>query len=273
MANVSGWIPSLPSLEDIKLGRFITNIERPQEGYHEPSMPNDPDSTVKEFSISEQNQSEGKASPGAYITRLISIKYSGFTNLKIQIDEANGNEYSLDNSTAWFDKAIGLLETKSWIERAALRREKMYMVVGLRTLTNPRITITSTQEQKVMSGLKIAEIFSFIVSGVATPANTSAPNTAHGRNQTSSSAQMCFQAPGERVCSLFYRKIKYGWLSSRKIDDLKLSKTRVWSCIEGDRRDAYETDDEDEEEEDMMYVDFDDCDEIEMEEQQFAIKQ
>lgn len=144
MANTSVWIPSLPSFEDVKLGRFITNIERPQEGYHEPSMPNDPACAVNIFSVSGLNQCERKASLGAYITRLISIKHSSFTNLKIQIDEANGSEYSLDNSTSWFDKAISLPETKSWIERAAMRREKMYMVVGLRTLINPRITITST---------------------------------------------------------------------------------------------------------------------------------
>lgn len=126
-----------------------------------------------------------------------------------------------------------------------------------------------------MSHLKITELFSLIVSGVVTPARNSAPHTAHGQNQTSSTAQMCLDAPGERVCSLLYRKIKYGWLSSRKIDGLKLSKTRVWSCIEEDRRDAYETDDEDEEEEeeDMIYVDFDDSDESEIEEQQFVIKQ
>lgn len=95
----------------------------------------------------------------------------------------------------------------------------------------------------------------------------------HGHGQTSSSAQVSVEFPGERVCALLYRKIKRGWPSSRKIGDLKPFKTRVWLCIEGDRRDAYEVDEEDEEEEDMIYLDFDDSNKSEIEEQQCRIKQ
>lgn len=276
MPSSSIWIPSLPPFEAVKLGRFITNIERPQECYHEPSISDDQASTVCGFSFSGQNQNERRASLGAYFTRLVSIKHSSIFNSTIQVDQATGNEYSLNNSTLWFDRAISSPETKSWIEKNALRGNKIYMVVGFQTLTNPRITITSTRGQQAASNLGIADILSLIISGAVIPDSISGPSTTQSQHQTVSSAQVCLDAPGERVCSLLYRRIKHRWLSSRKDDYLKLSPTHVWSCIEGNRREAYsESEDEEEEsedEEDMIYLELDDNDNTE-EEQRFIIIQ
>jgi hypothetical protein len=53
-------------------------------------------------------------------------------------------------------------------------------------------------------------------------------------------------APGEQICTIKYREVKYKWLSSRTPENSRLSKTRQWSCIGWDRRDAYDNDDDDE---------------------------
>lgn len=63
-------------------------------------------------------------------------------------------------------------------------------------------------------------------------------------------------ASGERVCSLQYRKVKYRWLSNRSLNNLQLSKTRQWSCLDGDTRELYEVED-DEDAEDTIEVRFD----------------
>ncbi|KAH7165141.1 hypothetical protein DER46DRAFT_357125 [Fusarium sp. MPI-SDFR-AT-0072] len=83
----------------------------------------------------------------------------------------------------------------------------------------------------------------------------------HGEYQNIKSDQLCLLAPGKQVYSLQYREVKTRWLSSRLIEPLQLSKTRQWSCMEGDKRDTYE-DDSDEEDEDIIEVDLWDVDEF-----------
>ncbi|KAH7109332.1 hypothetical protein EDB81DRAFT_672863 [Dactylonectria macrodidyma] len=82
----------------------------------------------------------------------------------------------------------------------------------------------------------------------------------YGEHRNIESDQLCLLAPGEQVCSLQYRAVKTKWLPSRLIEPLQLSKTRQWSCMEGDRRDAYE--DSDEEDEDIIEVDLGDVEEF-----------
>jgi hypothetical protein len=64
-------------------------------------------------------------------------------------------------------------------------------------------------------------------------------------------------APGEQICTIQYREMQYKWLSSRTLENSRLSKTRQWCCMEGDRRDAYE--EEDDEDEDAIQVDIKDA--------------
>ncbi|KAK5991197.1 hypothetical protein PT974_09475 [Cladobotryum mycophilum] len=262
MPNSSIPTPSLPTLDFVKLGRFITNIEQPLENYHQPSIPDAPPSIVDESFLSQRHQDEMKTSLGCALGRLLSTRFSSKANYSIEFDRTRCKRYSLDNSEAWFDRAIALPETRLWIERAALRRHKIYMIVGFQTLTDPRITSTSAQGKNTRGEFRILNALSFMVSGAVVPSFSPVDEGLHGNHENAYSSRMSYDAPGERICSLKYRKIKHSWLSRRNADKLKLSPTRSWSrnvFHEALRWGAGE-DDEEEEDEDMIHVDFDDDD-------------
>lgn len=168
--------------------------------------------------------------------------------------------YALDNSDAWFDRAISHEETKKWIERAAIRGSKMFMVVGIWTMTDTQFFQTSVKEQESQGQATVPVSLSLAAAGAVAPLAGLVDPSAHGDFSSFASNGTRIFAPGEQICAIQFRRIKYKWLSSRVIKNLQLSKSRQWSCIEGDRRDAYE--DEDDDDEDAIEVDIKDAEKL-----------
>lgn len=250
-------------LGSVKLGRFITNIDQPHESYHEPPSAEAPKSIVAEFLFTSNNQNSSNASFGSTLTSLMSAGFSKRTKSKIHIAPAHGTNYSLDNSEAWFDKAVSLSDTRRWIEKAALRGDNVYMIVGITTLTDARLVLGSVGERQVGGQVNVPVGLSLAAAGVIVPLAGLIDPAVDGKYQTIDNAQSQYIAPGEQVCAIQYRKICHKWLSRRLIEQSRLSKTRQWLCMEGERRDTYE-DEEDEEDdgEDMIEVGFEDMDKL-----------
>jgi hypothetical protein len=258
-------IPSLffLPLGSVKLGRFVTSIDQPHESYHEPPTTEVPKPLVAEFLFTSENQNSTNASFGSTLTSLISAGFSKRAKSKIHIAPAHGTTYSLDNSEAWFDEAVGLSDTRRWIEKAALRGDNIYMIVGITTLTDARLVLKSVGERQVGGQINVPVGLSLAAAGVIVPLAGLIDPTVHGKYQNIDDVQSQYIAPGEQVCALQYRKICHKWLSGRLIERSRLSKTRQWSCMEGERRDAYEDEeDEEDDDEDMMEVGFEDMDKL-----------
>ncbi|KAF6528415.1 hypothetical protein HZS61_008717 [Fusarium oxysporum f. sp. conglutinans] len=126
---------------------------------------------------------------------------------------------------AAFDNAnpVSLPETREWIEKAALRGHKIYIIVGIQTFIDARIV------QKLARGRQAG-------GQAATAAMPFADlvDPAIREHQNAESDQLWVLAPDEQVWSLQYRKVRTRWLSSRPLEPLQLSETRRWSCMEGD---------------------------------------
>ncbi|KAK8144212.1 hypothetical protein G3M48_006157 [Beauveria asiatica] len=181
----------------------------------------------------------------------------------VRITPTSGMSYALDNSTSWFDKAVGIEETKRWIEKATLRGDDIYMIVGITTLTDASIVVASAQGQDVGGQINIPATISLAAAGIIVPLAGLIDPKADGSYQSFDHLQARYLAPGEQVCALQYRKVNHKWFSSRLIETSSLSKTRQWSCLEGDRRIAYEDEeDEGEELEDMIEVGLEDVGEL-----------
>ncbi|EGU73944.1 hypothetical protein FOXB_15546 [Fusarium oxysporum f. sp. conglutinans Fo5176] len=207
----------------VGLGRFIKNIKHPHEGYHEPPTGDVPEAIVTPFPFPSQNQQKRKTEFGSALTSLISARFSKRLQSQVHLTAASGNNYCLDNSDAWFDKAVSLPETREWIEKAALRGHKIYIIVGIQTFIDARIV------QKLARGRQAG-------GQAATAAMPFADlvDPAIREHQNAESDQLWVLAPDEQVWSLQYRKVRTRWLSSRPLEPLQLSETRRWSCMEGD---------------------------------------
>ncbi|KAH6985403.1 hypothetical protein EDB80DRAFT_225835 [Ilyonectria destructans] len=250
-------------LESVRLGRFIKNIDQPHEGYYEPLTADVPKAIVTQFSFSSLNQQNSKTRFGSALTSLISAGFSKRLRSHIHVAPARGINYSLDNSDAWFDKVVSMPDTRKWIEKAALRSDKIYIIVGIQTFTDTRIVQKSARGQQAGGQVNVPVSLSLTAATAVMPFAELVDPVVHGEHQNVESDELWLLAPGEQVCSLQYREVKTRWLSSRLITPLQLSKTRQWSCMEGDKRYAYEDEEDDEEEdEDMIEVDFGDVEEL-----------
>ncbi|PNP59953.1 hypothetical protein FNYG_14715 [Fusarium nygamai] len=248
-------------LESVRLGRLIKNINHPHEGYYEPPTGDVPKAIVTPFSLSTLNQQNNKTQFGSALTSLISAGFSKRLQSQIHLAPARGNNYCLDNSDAWFDKAVSLPDTRKWIEKAALRGHKIYVIVGIQTFIDTRIVQKSARGQQARGQVTVPVSLFLTAAAAVMPFAELIDPAIHGEHQNAESDQLWLLAPGEQVCSLQYREVKTRWLSSRLIEPIQLSKTRQWSCMEGDRRDAYE-DDSDEEDEDTIEVHLGDLEEF-----------
>ncbi|PTB35490.1 hypothetical protein M441DRAFT_62780 [Trichoderma asperellum CBS 433.97] len=249
--------PIFHPLESVKLGRLITNIDQPHESYHEPQIRPQPP-MVAEFSLDVQNRRESKMSFASVLSKVLSVRFSKQIQESIQVVSDRGTSYSLDNSEAWLDEAVSLSETRTWIERAALRGRTIYLIVGIQTLTNPCIRLAVASGRQSEAGLDISQALSAAADG-ALSVFLQAEVATKGQFTHHNNTEHCVKAPGERVCAIQYRRLKYGWLSHRSPERMYLSKTRQWSCIEGHMREisSHGDEEEDVDEEDVIVVDFD----------------
>ncbi|KAG7403872.1 hypothetical protein Forpe1208_v016135 [Fusarium oxysporum f. sp. rapae] len=216
-------VPFFLPLESVGLGTLIQNINHPLEGFHEPPTGDVPEAIVTPFSFPSQNRQNRKTEFGSALTSLISAGFSKRPQSQVHLAPARGKNYCLDNSDAWFDKAVSLPETRKWIENAALRGHKTYIIVGIQTFIDARIV------QKLAGGRQ--------AEGQATTAAmpfADLVDPAIREHQNAESDQLWLLAPSEQVWSLQYREVRTRWLSSRLLKPLQLSKTRRWSCMEGD---------------------------------------
>jgi hypothetical protein len=133
------------------------------------------------------------------------------------------------------------------------------MIVGFCTMTDTQFVQTSAREQGTQGQATAPVSLSLAAAGAVVPfAGLVDPSVQGGFASFAGNKTRIF-APGEQICTIKYREVKYKWLSSRTPENSRLSKTRQWSCIGWDRRDAYDNDDDDE---DVIAVDIKDVENL-----------
>ena len=247
-------VPNLLLLpfESARLGRFIKNIDHPLEGYHEPFASTAPTPIVSQFEYAGHSQQGSRAGFGSSLTALFSAAFSRRSSSRVRVEPRCCKTYSLDNSDAWFDRALSHEETKKWIERSAIRGSKIFMIVGICTFTDTRFVQTSVKEEELQGQATAPVSLSLAAAGAVVPLAGLVDPSVRGDSGNFAGNRSLIFAPGEMICAIQYREMRYKWLSSRVIENLQLSKTRQWSCTEGERRDAYA--DEGDDDEDVIEV-------------------
>jgi hypothetical protein len=248
-------------LEALKLARFVTSIDQPLESYHQPPFALPPTEIVCESCYTERDQQGSRANFGASVTSLFSTAFSRRAASRVRVEPRVFKDYALENSEARFDEAVALPETREWIEKAAIRGRKIYMIVGLCTMTDTRFVQTSAREQRTQGQVTAPVSLSLAAAGVVVPLANLVDPSIQGEFARSAGNETRIFAPGEQICMIKYREVKYKWLSSRTLDNSRLAGTRQWNCMEGDRRDAYE-DEDDEDDEDAIEVDVKDVEDL-----------
>ncbi|EEQ31388.1 hypothetical protein McanMca71_004500 [Microsporum canis] len=241
-------------LESLKLGRFTISISYPHQDYHDP-----PCAGVRETIVSSREDFSGSKigdSRAGFKSTLVSFMSSGISkrlNTEIRITAEQVTTYMLGNSAQWFAEAMSLELTRKWVEMAIDQGDDIYVIVGFHTVSNACISEESVQGKAVSGQIKIPLGLNFAAIGSVLPfANIADPRVA-GHHQVIEGRQAQYAVPGEQVCALQFRKVRYRWLSS-KANKAFLSKNPRWVCYERSR-------DEEEGEEDMIEVEMTELDE------------
>jgi hypothetical protein len=214
---------SLLSLfQDVKLGRFVERIDESAARYHDPAA------TVRESDYGGCNWESFKNSLGFPLTSPSSAVRSNLIGAGLYRARA------LDNSDSWFDAAIRGEDTRKWVERAATRQRKVFVVVGFCTLVDTQLPQKFIKEQE-SQGHDMA-----LSSSSLTTAHAALPNS----------------DPIEQVFAI-YREVKYDWLDSRTVEKSTSGNPRLhrWLCMENSVcRCSQCGGDDDDDNEDMIQV-------------------
>lgn len=220
----------------VKLGRFITNIDHPHQGYHDPNYARTPKPAISSReSYIGLNHESSNANFGAALTSLISAGFSRRAKTQVAVMTDCVRTYSLDNSDEWFTEAMAMLGTRTWIERTVDRGYDIYMIVGFHTVTNARIAHKFAHERDAGGQINVPVSLTLAAVGAMAPLGNIIDPSVGGNSQSDDNTQAFFKAPGEQICAFQYRKVRHRWFSSNSIDTSRLSKSPRWSSVERGR--------------------------------------
>ncbi|KAH7131155.1 hypothetical protein EDB81DRAFT_808007 [Dactylonectria macrodidyma] len=222
--------------DSVKLGRFVTRIDHPHQNHHDPPSEGQPRVLVSLLdSYTGEHETASHSAFNASFTSLLSAGFSKRAKMKIRVATNRVKTYTLDNSDSWFDEATGLRATRVWIERAIDRGEDVYMIVGYRTVMDASISQASIMGNSAGGQTTVPATLSLTAAGVIAPIGGLLDPSVRVHQQDLDRATSQFVAPGEQVCALEYRKLCHRWLSSKHVDNSRLSGVRQWSSMERSR--------------------------------------
>lgn len=251
-------LQTLLSSSSVRLGRLVLNTRSPHQDYLDPfdddGRPTTKESITTTHTNFEETRKFSKSSKlRSYFADVLSVSYRSENDGVSSLSAPHMITHDLENSGTWFQNACARAETREWLENAIDSGKTVYLVVGYRTLRDARLTQTASSES--VHGAN-AQLPAAVLAGV-TPVVDVKPGVevGHGNRRTESSV---LNAPGEQVFAVQYRKMKFQWLSSRKIKNIVLDDTR-WKAYWEWRG----PEDDDSENEDVLEVDLtdsSDCD-------------
>ncbi|KAI9786108.1 MAG: hypothetical protein M1839_007518 [Geoglossum umbratile] len=216
-------------LSAVSLGRFVISLNDPHQDFHDPLRNPDPEVAERvqtqydsiRHSVKHQNEA-------SQLTTFLSSSFSKRLKASIQITADQAKTYYLNNAGQWFRNAVQSEETQKWIERTIDEGEDIYVVVAYHTLFDARIIEQLGGQSTASGNLAIPVPTALTVPGIVVPfANIADPMLGGFRDHTEDE-QRQFIAPGEQIFAVQYRKVRWNWFASNKVDKMTLAKKTWW---------------------------------------------
>ncbi|KAH0557192.1 hypothetical protein GP486_005019 [Trichoglossum hirsutum] len=238
----------------VSLGRFITSLDNPHQDFHDPLCSSSPEVIERvqvqydsiRLSVKNQNMA-------SQLTTLLSSSFSKRLKASIRISADQAKTYYLNNAGQWFRDAVRSKETQRWIERTIDEGEDIYMVVAYHTLLDARI-IEQLGAQSAAGGslaIPVSTVSTSLTASGVVVSSVADPGVGGTRRRTEDE-QRHFMAPGEQTYAVQYRKVRWSWFASNKVDKVMLAKKAWWErydrprYLESEAEDMIEVDLEDE---------------------------
>lgn len=239
----------------IDIGRLVASRSEPHRAFHDPKL--DVMSYVSyktQTGYSSVDNESKNREVSTRLTAFLSSAHSRHARTSVSISSELVRVYFLQNSLEWFRKAVELEETRRWIEQTIDDGEDVYLVVGYYTVTDALVveqvrnqTGTSGQAVLPLSNALIAAGIPLLFDNIVDPGVSLSHEAESGFGRR-------YVAQGEQICAVQYRKLRFGWLSSKNLNSATLAKEGRWKRYDKPRGD---------DDEDILEVGLDDGQDIE----------
>jgi len=221
-------------VDDARLGRLVLDPLEPHQDFYDP--PGSPNVSVKSQIESFENfrNSCKSTSIRSRLTRFLSAAFSDEKDLTTDVSAEKVEIHKLDNSGMWFREACKDAGVREWLEEYLNQSSDIYLIVGFCVLT------TTKYDAKVNGDMTVSASASVPVPTTIVP----------DRLGASVAAQRIFKErlvalfPGQAVCAVQCRKLRFKWLSSRQLDKGFLEQGNRWK-LSGAFRGEEDSDEED----------------------------
>jgi hypothetical protein len=231
-------------LEYVSLGRFITDPEYPQRGFHSPFQDETlPTSTVLQQDLQELLTRNRGTGAGYRLTEAFSLFRSIRKEAGAYVTATLATRYELQQWDQVFRQACAKVDARMWLEDAIEDGKDVYFIVGFRTFRDPKVAelAASSKSHGVEVQLPVSAVVQANAPGLML-GGVLDPGVSTSRANAVQSARS-FDAIGEYVYAIEYCKVRFKWYSSKKVESSSLGQTK-WKVHWGVRAGAEEVEDD-----------------------------
>lgn len=213
-------------LETVGLGRLVNHPKEPWQDFCPYSLivPGPEDVSDSIFNrIIDTSSLEKSTDIAAKLSELLSFIFNRRKQTASQLNTDHAIVRRLLNSSEFFDTLCGAKQIRDWLQRNNRERKEVYMVVGMIIVRNAEINRESKDLSQAGASLQVP-VTALVSSGgtIAAPlgiAGAADPKVAVNV-ASKSEGNLSFEAPGDRIVGVQYRKVRFHYHSSGSIKDL-----------------------------------------------------
>jgi hypothetical protein len=216
-------------LSAVSLGRFVISLDDPHQDFHDPLCNSDPEVAERvQTQYDSVRHSVKHQNVASQLTTFLSSSFSKRLKASIRITADQAKTYYLNNVGQWFRDAVQSEKTQKWIERTIDEGEDIYVVVAYHTLFDARIIERLGGQRTTSGNLAIPMPTPLSVPGTVIPFTNIADSGLGGFRDHTKDEQRQFIAAGEQIFAVQYRKVRWRWFASNKVDEVMLAKKAWW---------------------------------------------
>ena len=231
---------SFLTLKSVTLGRLVTNAADPGQDFWPKSSSSVRPTDVDVQSFKDVYKLFGVQKTGAFRSKLTQFVSGNVASQRASLEKLATDEwtvYSLLQQTDYFERICKDDAAKEWMERM-LKHCPLFLVVGLITVKDAAIIQKHHQSAQVGASLDVP-VLDVLTSGITTMVPLGGDGSKIGASALRARQTEDFSSffvPGERVIGIKYRKLKFGMLSSKNIESVRMDNSQRWKLFDGGDR-------------------------------------
>lgn len=223
--------PKLVPLSQVHLGSLIIDTTYPYQDAFVLSSPTDgQDYFASPSSAFNALLSRTKNTDfHVQLTTIFSTTFGWNIDESRQLDAVEEKLYELKGPLTWFEDLCSSFKTKTWLQQRLGAGDNIFLIVGLRTLLDPKLAIKA--EYGYNTSLDANVPGDAVISAVTgTPINTGGNLDfgGGGNFKRGGKQNVGFEQQGEHVYAVHYKKVKFSWFARDRVSQASLDKKNVW---------------------------------------------